>query len=50
MRAVITGADGAGAATGMLLAWLLVAAAASVLAVARRRMLAPSPVLAPGAA
>lgn len=41
MRAIVTGGTGAGGAVGLLLAWLLVGLAASVLAVARRRMVSP---------
>ena len=39
LRAIVTGGSGTGAAVGVLLAWLVVGAAASVIAVMRRRML-----------
>ena len=44
MRAIVTDGPGVGAAVGALLAWLLVGVAASITAVARRRMLQPLPV------
>ncbi|HEX8488030.1 MAG TPA: hypothetical protein VF642_05755, partial [Propionibacteriaceae bacterium] len=40
-RAIASGGTGAKAAVGLLLAWLLVGVAASVLAVARRRVVSP---------
>lgn len=40
-RAIASGGTGAGGAVGLLLAWLVVGLAASVLAVARRRMVSP---------
>ncbi len=41
LRATVTGASGAGSAAGLLVAWLLVGLVAGVLAVARRRVVAP---------
>lgn len=38
LRAIVTGGSGTGHAVGVLLAWLVVGAAASVIAVVRRRM------------
>lgn len=46
LRAVVTDGSGAGAAVSLLLAWLLIGLVAGVLAVARRRVVAPL-VLAP---
>lgn len=40
-RSIVTGAGGTGASVGLLLVWLIVGVAASVLAVARRRVAAP---------
>ncbi len=41
MRAIVTGGTGAGGAVGLLLAWLVVGLTASVLALARRRVVSP---------
>lgn len=40
-RAIVTGGTGVGASVGLLLAWLVLGLAAGILAVARRRMVAP---------
>ena len=47
-RAIASGGTGGGGAVGLLLAWLVVGTAASVLAVARRRMVSPLAVVSPG--
>ena len=41
LRAVVTDGSGAGSAVSLLLAWLVVGLVAGVLAVARRRVVAP---------
>ena len=41
LRAIVSGGSGAGNAAALLAGWLIIGAAASVLAVARRRMISP---------